>query len=110
MPKRISYYTDENVSGAVVNGLLIRGVDVKTAKEAKLLRASDEEHLKFANKEHRIIVTQDSDFLRLHAKGINHNGIIYYHPRTPIGEIIRRLILIHGVFDTNDMKNHIEFI
>lgn len=72
MPKKIRYYTDENVSYAVVKGLRIRGVDVKTAKEANMLKASDEDHLKFARQENRIILTHDSDFLRLHVQGIMH--------------------------------------
>jgi uncharacterized membrane protein len=55
----------------------------------------------------RIIFTQDSDFLRLHATGISHSGIVYAHQKTPVGGIIRGLMLIYKVLDTNDMKNHV---
>ena len=110
MPEKIKFYTDENVSIAVVNGLRMRGINVLTAKEANMLQASDEDHIQFAKNEERIIVTQDSDFLRLHARGIEHAGIVYAHQLTPIGDIIRGLMLIYEILEPEDMKNHIEFI
>jgi hypothetical protein len=38
--------------------------------------APDEEHLKRAHNERRVIFTQDDDFLRLHAAGMDHAGIV----------------------------------
>lgn len=75
MSKRIKFYTDEHVPNAVVKGLRLRGIDVLTTKEANRLGATDEEHLAFANKEGRIIFTQDGDFLRLNTKRFEHSGI-----------------------------------
>ena len=37
MTEHIKYYTDENVSKAIVNGLRQRGVDVLTTQEAKMM-------------------------------------------------------------------------
>ena len=110
MSKRIKFYTDEHVPNAVVKGLRLRGIDVLTTKEANMLGATDEEHLAFANKEGRIIFTQDGDFLRLNTKGFEHSGIVYAHQRTPIGKVVRGLLLIHQVIETDEMKNHIEFL
>ena len=75
-----------------------------------MLGASDEEHLQFAIAQGRIILTQDSDFLRLHRKEIIHNGIVYAHQRTSMSEIIQGLILIHQVLTEEEMQNHIEFL
>ena len=75
-----------------------------------MLCAIDAEHIAFAKKEGRVIFTQDVDFLRLHAKGIEHCSIVYAHQRTPIGDVIRGLLLLHQVLDYNDMQNHIEFL
>ena len=76
MSERIRLYMDEHVSSAVTNGLRRRGVNVLTAQEAGLIAASDADHLAMVAREGRIIFTQDADFLRLHAVGIAHHGII----------------------------------
>ncbi|MFO7741365.1 MAG: DUF5615 family PIN-like protein [Anaerolineae bacterium] len=62
---------------AVTIGLRARGVDVETAQGSGLLAASDEEHLAQAAAEGRVTFTQDADFLRFHAKGLSHAGIVY---------------------------------
>ena len=92
MAERIRLYTDEHVPKAVVRGLRERGVDVLTVPEAGMLGARDEEHLAFARREGRVLLTQDEDFLRLHASGAEHAGIVYTHQQTAIGEMIRRLV------------------
>jgi hypothetical protein len=85
-------------------------VDVQTVVEAGLLGAADEVHLEYARVERRILFTQDDDFLRLHAQGVLHGGIVYAHQGTPIGEIIRGLMLIHQILDDDEMQQHVEFI
>lgn len=110
MPAKIKFYTDEHVSRAVIAGLRRRGIDVLSTREASKLGAPDIEHLTFARKEGRVIVTQDDDFLRLHAGGEEHTGIAYAQQQISIGEIIRGLILIYQVLDAEEMINHIEFI
>ena len=108
---RIRYYADEQVPGAVVQGLRRRGVDVRTVTEAGLLGASDEEHLAFARQEGRVLFTQDDDFLRLHAAGVPHGGIVYVHQqRAGIGEMIAGLMLIYEVLDSDEMEGHVEFL
>jgi predicted nuclease of predicted toxin-antitoxin system len=77
MAERIRFYLDEHVPRAVVRGLRQRGADVLTVQEANLLGASDEEHLERAKAEGCIVFTQDVDFLRLHAAGVEHAGIVY---------------------------------
>ena len=110
MGKDIQFYADENVHGVVVSGLRLRGVDVLTTKEAGMLGASDEEQLEFALREGRVLFTHDDDFLRIHAVGVVHRGIVYAHQETPVREIIRGLTLIHQVLDAAEMKNHVEFL
>lgn len=110
MSKRIKLYTDEHVPNSVVKGLRLRGIDVLTTKEAELLGAEDEAHLEFAVEKQRVIFTQDEDFLRLHAKGLEHCGIIYAHQWTPIGQIIRGIVLIHQLLEPTELKNHVEFL
>jgi predicted nuclease of predicted toxin-antitoxin system len=57
VPERIRLYTDEHVPRAVVRGLRERGVDVLTVSEAGRLGMTDEEHLRFARREGRVLFT-----------------------------------------------------
>jgi len=110
MVEKIRYYTNEHVARAVVHGLRRRGVDVLTAREANMLGATDEEHLRFASDQGRVIFTQDDDFLRLHARGFDHAGIIYAHQQTPVGLIVSGLMLIQQIMATDEARNHVEFL
>ena len=110
MADGIQFYMDEHVQRAVTQGLRRRGVDVLTVQEAELLGVSDTKHLTRANTERRVIFTQDTDFLRLHATGVSHSGIVYAVQQTPIGQIVRGLMLIYDLLDAEDMIDHVEFI
>ncbi len=110
MSEQVKYYADENVAKAVVEGLRRRGVDVLTTQEAGTMGATDQEHLALARQQGRVIFTQDDDFLRAHARGEMHAGIVYAHQRTSVGEVIRGLMLIYQVLDADEMKNHVEFL
>ena len=110
MPTPIKLYLDEHVSRAVAKGLRQRGVDALTVPEAGLIGASDEEHLARAFREGRVIFTQDDDFLRLAARGYRHTGIVYARQQTPVGEVIRGLLLICQVLDAEEMVGHIGFL
>lgn len=101
---------DEHVPPAVSQGLRRRGVDVLTTQEAGLISVSDEEHLKFASETGRIILTQDADFLRLHAAGFSHKGIIYAPQQTSISTIVRGLMFIFDLLSAENMINHVEFL
>jgi predicted nuclease of predicted toxin-antitoxin system len=101
---------DEHVPTAITKGLQRRGVDVVTVQEQGTLAASDEEHLALAAEEGRVLFTQDADFLRLHARGVPHAGIVYARQQTEIGVVIRGLMLVYQVLDPEDMQNHVEFI
>lgn len=106
---KVRYYTDENVSRAIVSGLRQRGVDVLSVPKAEMLSASDEEQLAFAREQKRVIFTHDDDFLKL-ATDIEHAGIVYSSHQLAIGDIIRGLMLIYEVLEAEDMKNQLEFL
>jgi predicted nuclease of predicted toxin-antitoxin system len=101
---------DEHIARAVVLGLRQRGIDVLTVAEAGRLGAADEEQLAFAQREGRVFFTRDDDFLRLHASGLPHAGIVYTSRRVSIGDMIRGLILLHEILDADDMRGHVEYL
>ena len=110
MGQAVRFYADEQVARAVVRGLRQRGVDVLTVAEAGLLGAPDEKHLALARTQGRVIFTQDDDFLRLHAAGLEHAGIVYAVQGARIGDIIRGLMLIHDLLEAEAMVGHVEFL
>lgn len=110
MAGAVKFYTDEHSANAIAEGLRRRGVDALTTYEAGMLGASDEEQLAFAAQEERVLFTQDDDFLRLHAAGVDHAGIAYTRQAASLGDITRGLMLIYEVLDVNDMKNHVEYL
>lgn len=110
MGQKVRFYTDEHVANAVVHGLRQRGVDVLTVPDAGLLSATDEEHLARARTEGRVLFTHDPGFLRLHAAGLAHAGIVYAPQAASIGDIIRGLMLIHQVLELEEMKDHVEYL
>ena len=110
MSEKIRYYTDEHVARAVARGLKRRGVDVLTVPEAAMLGATDEEHLRFAAERQRVVFTQDDDFLRLHAGGVEHAGIAYAEQNARVGFVISGLMLIYLVLTPEAMRNRVEFL
>lgn len=107
---RVRYYVDEHIARAVVAGLRRRGVDVAMPGEVDRRGASDAEQLTFATAEGRVIVTRDHDFLRLHAAGMTHTGIVFVTADATVGEIIRGLTLLYQVLEAEEMRNHVEFL
>jgi predicted nuclease of predicted toxin-antitoxin system len=71
----IRYHLDEHLDPAIAVGLRRRGVDVTTTVDARLSGASDLAQLAFATRNHRVLVTRDTDFLALNADGVSHGGI-----------------------------------
>jgi uncharacterized protein with PIN domain len=106
----VRFYLDEHVPKAVVRGLRLRGADVITVADAGMLGASDEDHLSLAQREGRLIFTQDADFLRLHAAGADHAGIAFAPQGTRVGSVVQGLLLIHQLLDADEMRGHVEFL
>lgn len=110
MAEKVKFYMDEHVPSAVTKGLRMRGVDVLTAQNVGMLDVEDDDHLALATEQNRVTFTQDTDFLRLHAKGVDHAGIVYVPQQTPIGYMVRGLMLIYQVLEPEEMRNHVEFL
>lgn len=110
MAGEVKFYMDEHVPPAVTHGLRLRGVDVLTTKEARMLGASDEAQLHLAVGQGRVLFSQDEDFLALHQQGVSHAGIAYAPQQTSIGAIVRGLLLIYDVLAAEDMRGRVEFL
>ncbi len=111
MPRTIHFHLDENCDPRIGAGLTLHGVDVTTTPEAELLHASDEAQLAYAVNQARVIVTQDTDFLRIAAAGKETPGVVFYtNQERSIGQVIRDLVLIWEVYEPEEMRNRVEFL
>jgi Domain of unknown function (DUF5615) len=107
--KGIQFYLDEHIPKAVADGLRRRGIAVTRAQEVGLRRASDEEHLEFAKRKSCVLVTKDSDFLRLGHASPFHKGIVYFDQSVTIGEMVNALELVDETLMPAEMIDHVEY-
>jgi hypothetical protein len=107
----LAFHLDEHMDHAIAQALKSRGIDVTTTSDAGLLGAEDAEHLEFARREQRVIVTVDSDFLAFAGQSSDHAGIAYA-PRgsRSIGQIVRQLCMMSDCLEPADMAGKVEFL
>ncbi len=110
MSDDIKFQTDEHIPSAVITGLQRRNIDILSTPQARLLGSSDEAQLAFATQLQRVMVTQDDDFLTIHAQGIKHTGIVFVQPGRSIGYMVRGLYFIYQMMTAKAMHNHVEFL
>lgn len=107
----ISLYLDENLTPKIAAQLRQKGIDIVTVHDLGLTGDADVNHLVRATEMGRVLVTADTDFLRLAAEGMEHAGIVFaVQEDTTIGDWVRALELICFVYTADDMKNHVEYL
>lgn len=114
---KIRLYFDEDAMDAdLIHALRIRGVDVTSALEQKMIRRSDAEHLEFATLQRRVLYSFNvGDFQNLHSEyliqGKHHSGIILgQQQRYSLGEQMRRLLNIIARISAEEMEDSIVFL
>lgn len=111
MSDRIRFHLDEHIPNAVAKALKQYGIDVTTPTDANLLQAKDHEHLAYARSTGRVMVTFDSDYIQLHAIGVEHTGIAYIGRRSrKIGPLIEILCTLYDVHLPDEMINRLEYL
>ena len=110
MTERVRFYADEHIPPTVIEEIRRRGGDITTVKDAGLRGAADEVHFIHAVAARRAILTQDTDFLQLHASGRPHPGIIYATMHLSVSEIIAGVWQIHEQLTPAEMANRVKFL
>ena len=104
------------MSRSLVRALSVRGVDVTTALEEKMIERSDADHLYFATRQGRVLFSFNvGDFYRLHtdylATSKRHAGIILARQQHySIGQQMRCLLKLIATTSAEEMENRVEFI
>ena len=113
----IRLYLDEDSSDTdLLKTLRLRGVDVLGAPECGILGHSDDEQIRWATGQQRVLYSSNrGDFYRIHSdlmrSGPSHSGIILgVQQRYSVGEQMRRLLHLIAARSAEDMQNRVEFL
>jgi len=104
----LKFYFDTHIARQVAIQLQNNGVDVVRCEDVGLAKASDTEHLEYAIKEGRVMVSVDADFLRLHAEylteGKHHTGIVRVNPESQAntGTIVKALLALYQEIESGE--------
>jgi hypothetical protein len=110
----IRLFLDEDVHESVAPALRRHGHDVLTVREAERGGLSDAEQLAYAVAESRTLFSFNAaDYIALHlaylAQGQEHAGIVIAK-QMPIGETVRRLILLLDQVSADEIRNQLRWL
>lgn len=107
----VRFYLDENMQLAIAEQLQRRGIEAVTVLGLGLLGDEDINHLERATAMNHVLCTHDADYIELAASGIEHTGIIFgQQEKHSIGDWVKFLELIHGVYSAEEMRNLVEYL
>ena len=111
MDEPLRYYFDEHVHSAITSGLHARSIYVLTAQAAGRAgkKIPDDEQLAYATTHGLVMVTNDSDFIKLHNEHVPHAGIIMLQQVLSIGDYIDYLELFALTTSPDAMRNTLVF-
>lgn len=114
---RIRLYMDEDsMDQDLVRALRARGVDVRTPLDDGMTERADEEQLRWATRQQRVLYTSNvRDFYRLHAdflgRAEDHAGLVLARQgRYAIGDQMRGLLRLMATRSAEDMHRSAEFL
>lgn len=114
---RIRWYLDEDsMQQGLVTALRARRVDILTASDAGMINKSDEDHLRWATREERVLYSFNiADYCSLHrqwlARGETHSGIVLApQQRYSVGEQLRRLLHLLSKRTAAEMRCRLEYL
>jgi predicted nuclease of predicted toxin-antitoxin system len=111
MPGEAQFHLDENVDPDIAEALRDQGIDVTTTNEMKLRGARDETQFDYAQRTRRVLITHDTDFLRIASKTFEHSGIVFVKFGSyTIGKIVLDCISLYHQFMAEDMRNRVEYL
>ena len=111
MAEKIRFHLDENMDPDIAAALRQYGISITVTTEQGLRGQDNAAHLEYARAEGRVIVTDDTDFLRIASSTTDHPGIVYCRRSShSLGQIIRHLILVHEVLEPQDIAGRVEYV
>lgn len=107
----LRYYLDEHMRPAIAEQLRARGIDVETTVEAGRAHQghSDTSQLRYSTQVGRVLVTEDSDFVRLSQVLQPHAGVVYFPVQLGIGACVEYLELLALTTAPEEMRDQLVY-
>ena len=110
------YIDEDSMKQVLVTALRNAEVDIITPLDVSRTGYSDEEQLKWATGEGRILYSANiADFCRIHsflmAQGESHAGIVLVQQqRYSVGDLLRGILNLMDVISAEEMMNQVVFL
>lgn len=110
------YLDEDTMRSDLLQALRARGIDVTSVQEAGMRGRADDEQLRYASEQGRVLYSFNrKDYLLLHTNflehGLSHAGILLeVHNRWSVGEQMRRLLRVIDSISAEDMRDRVEFL
>jgi predicted nuclease of predicted toxin-antitoxin system len=109
MPERLRFHLDESLTPTIARSARLRAIDITDSHGESLLGLSDDDQWKFSQREQRVLVTSDADFLRICQENPNHFGIVFCLT-SKIGTIVKHLELLTQDVTGEIMQGRIDYV
>lgn len=106
---------DENVHGAITNGLRQRGIDILTVQGDNRSGISDPQVLDRATELQRVLFSQDDDLLAeaksRQTRAVSFPGLVFARQsRVSIGTCIQDLEIVAKLAEPDEFENRVQFL
>ena len=108
MPEAIRFHLDESLSPKISRAARLRGLDVTDSHTEGMLAATDIEQWDYCQQHGKVLITSDSDFLRIMREHPNHCGVVFCIGMG-IGSIIRKLEVLSNDVTPQEMRGRTEY-
>ncbi len=105
----IKFYADEHVRNQIITSLKGNGIDVISTDEAGNKGKLDIEQPNFAISDKRVILTGDPDYLVI-STNRNHCGIFFISGIKPDNEIVRKILAMMEILESEDTMGLVIYI
>jgi predicted nuclease of predicted toxin-antitoxin system len=109
MPERPRFHIDESLSPTIARAARLQELDITDSQGESLLSHSDREQWEFCQREGRVLITSDADFLRICRQSPNHFGIVFCLTQR-IGAIVKHLELLSQDVTEEMMQGRIDYV
>jgi predicted nuclease of predicted toxin-antitoxin system len=109
MPEPLRFHLDESLTPKIAHAARLRGLDITDSHTEEMLSHSDLQQWEYCQQQGKILITADSDFLRLCKENPNHYGVVFCLG-TGIGSIVRELEVLSNDILPQEMLGRIDYI
>lgn len=109
MPERLRFHLDESLTPTIARAARLSAIDITDSHGESLIGHSDFDQWEFSQREERVLVTSDADFLRICKENPSHYEVVFCLT-SRIGTIVKHLELLTQDVSSEAMQDRIDYI